>query len=310
MKGHSEPDSERQRRAEAMPDRRSLPLAGKAALVTGGAGGLGRACALWLARDGATVTLMGRTEATLESAAQEIRSTVGSGAEVGWVVGDGLVAADVAMAVERASKPMKGLSICVATVGGGTIAPFLLLDEETVSSELDRNIVSAFLAIKYSVPAMVERGGGAVVCISSDAATMSWPFMAAYCAGKAGLDALVRVAADEFGHLGIRVNAVRPGLTRTPGRNVSMLFDDPEIIEQFTREKPLGRTGTPDDIAAGVRFLAGDDAAWITGQSLAIEGGNELRRAPSLEKIARIRLGHEAVDAALAGQLVAKVDRP
>jgi NAD(P)-dependent dehydrogenase (short-subunit alcohol dehydrogenase family) len=281
----------------------SHALAGMAALVTGGAGGLGGACARWLARDGATVTVMGRTQASLEATSADIRSRLGPDARVDWIVGDAMKADDVARAVEHAGEPFNGLDMCVATVGGGTITPFLLMDDQLLSAELDRNIVSAFLAIKYAVPAMTTRGGGSIVCISSDAATMSWPFMAGYCAGKAGLDALVRVAADEFGHLGIRVNAVRPGLTRTASNNVSALFNDPEIVEEFVREKPLGRTGTPDDIAAGVRFLAGPDASWITGQSLAIEGGNELRRAPSLEKIARQRLGDDAVDEALAGRI-------
>jgi NAD(P)-dependent dehydrogenase (short-subunit alcohol dehydrogenase family) len=95
---------------------------------------------------------------------------------------------------------------------------------------------------------------------------------------------------------------VRPGLTRTESNNVSLLFTDPELIAAFVEQKPLGRTGTPEDIAEGVRFLAGPESGWVTGQSLAIEGGNELRRAPSLEKIARLRLGNQAVDAALAGR--------
>src|SRR6185437_5500126 len=183
------------------------------------------------------------------------------------------------------------LGICVATVGGGTIAPLLCMDEGQFADDLHRNVVSAFTAIKQCVPAMAAGGGGSIVCISSDAATMTWPYMASYCAGKAGLDALVRVAADELGSLGIRVNAVRPGLTRTNSNNVSMLFTDPEMVAAFVEQKPLGRTGMPEDIAAGVRYFAGPESAWVTGQSLAIEGGNELRRAPSLEKVARHRLG-------------------
>jgi NAD(P)-dependent dehydrogenase (short-subunit alcohol dehydrogenase family) len=222
---------------------------------------------------------------------------------VGHVAGDGTVASDVERAVEVASRPTGHLDICVPTVGGGTIAPLVLLDEDIFLNDLRRNIVGAFLAIKYCVPAMTDAGGGSIVCISSDAATMSWPFMASYCAGKAGLDALVRVAADELGSLNIRVNAVRPGLTRTASNNVSLLFHDPELIAAFIREKPLGRTGTPEDIAAGVRYLAGPESSWVTGQSFAIEGGNELRRAPSLEKVARHRLGDEAVDAALSGHI-------
>ncbi|HEY6622674.1 MAG TPA: SDR family NAD(P)-dependent oxidoreductase [Acidimicrobiales bacterium] len=279
-----------------------LPLSGKAALVTGGAGGIGSACARALVRDGAAVTLMGRTRDTLEATAAELRASVSDGGEVNWFVGDGMEAEAVEGAVARASSALGGLHICVATVGGGTIAPFLLLDEHQLLEELRRNIVGAFLAIKYAVPPMVA-SGGSIVCISSDAATMSWPFMAGYCAGKAGLDALVRVAADEFGYHDVRVNAVRPGLTKTASNNVSLLFSDPEILEEFKSQKPLGRTGTPEDIAAGVRFLAGPESAWVTGQSLAIEGGNELRRAPSLEKIARLRFGDETVDTAISGRI-------
>ena len=280
-----------------------LPLAGKAALVTGGAGGIGSACARALARDGAAVTLMGRTQDTLEATVAELRASMGDGVELNWFVGDAMEAEAVEGAVALASSVLGGLHICVATVGGGTIAPFLMLDEHQLLEELRRNIVGAFLAIKYAVPPMVTSSGGSIVCISSDAATMSWPFMAGYCAGKAGLDALVRVAADEFGHHGIRVNAVRPGLTKTASNNVSALFSDPEIIEEFKSQKPLGRTGTPEDIAAGVRFMGGPESAWITGQSLAIEGGNELRRAPSLEKIARLRFGDETVDTAISGRI-------
>jgi NAD(P)-dependent dehydrogenase (short-subunit alcohol dehydrogenase family) len=263
---------------------------------------MGSAAAKILARDGAAVLLVGRTESSPEKAARRIRDEFPHGGTVRYFVGDAMDPAAMEEAVEIASQLTGELKICVTTVGGGTIAPLLLLDEEVFAKDLRRNIVSAFTAIKCCVPAMTSAGGGSIVCISSDAATMTWPFMASYCAGKAGLDALVRVAADELGSLGIRVNAVRPGLTRTDSNNVSLLFTDPELIAAFVEQKPLGRTGTPEDIAEGVRFLAGPESGWVTGQSLAIEGGNELRRAPSLEKVARLRLGDEAVDAALAGR--------
>lgn len=277
-------------------------LAGKSALVTGGAGGIASACAATLARDGAAVTLMGRTEEKLTEAANRINKTA-PGASVRWFAGDATHAPDVESAVDCAVEAHGRLDICVATVGGGTIAPLLALSAEQFDNDLRRNVVSAFLAIKYCTPAMTAAGGGSIVCISSDTARMSWPLMASYCAAKAGLDNLVRVAADELGSLNIRVNAVRPGLTRTESGNVSTIFTDPELIDEFVRQKPLQRTGTPDDIAAGVRYLAGPESSWVTGQSLAIEGGNELRRAPSLEKVARQRLGDEVVEAALGGRI-------
>lgn len=278
-------------------------LDGKSALITGGGGGLGSASALALARDGAAVTLMGRTAEKLEAAAERIREDVGGDARVHCEVGDALDRSDVIAAVERAQAATGALDIAVAVVGGGTIAPLLTVDESVFLEDLRRNIVGAFLLIKHATPSMVRAGGGSIVCISSDAATMTWPMMASYCAGKAGLDAMVRVAADELGRHNIRVNAVRPGLTKTESNNISMLFSDPEIIADFVDQKPLGRTGTPADIAAGVRYLAGPESSWVTGQSLAIEGGNELRRAPSLERIARARLGDAAVDDALAGRI-------
>jgi NAD(P)-dependent dehydrogenase (short-subunit alcohol dehydrogenase family) len=117
---------------------------------------------------------------------------------------------------------------------------------------------------------------------------------------KAGVVALIRVAADELGHLAVRVNAVRPGLTRT-ARNAA-LFEG-EIHQRFVEQKPLGRTGRPDDIAAAIRYLAGPESSWVTGQSFAVDGGHELRRAADLEAGARAAWGDAAVDAALAGQL-------
>ena len=277
-------------------------LSGRSALVTGGAGGIGSACALALAKDGAAVTLVGRTGPKLEEAAARIRAEV-PGTPVTLAAADATTADGVQAGVDAAVSDHGGLDICVATVGGGTVSPLLAMEADDFLEELRRNVVSAFLAIKHCTPPMVARGGGSIVCISSDTAKMSWPLMAAYCAAKSGLDALVRVAADELGALGIRVNAVRPGLTRTSSNNVSFIFTDPEMIDEFVRQKPLGRTGTPEDVAAGVRYLAGPESAWVTGQSLAIEGGNELRRAPSLERLARHRLGDAVVDAALAGRI-------
>jgi NAD(P)-dependent dehydrogenase (short-subunit alcohol dehydrogenase family) len=276
-------------------DVNALPLAGARALVTGGGGGLGRAAARWLARDGAAVTLMGRTRRTLEEAAAEVAAAARGGATVEVVVGDATVEADVAAAAAGR------LDICVTTVGGGRNAPLLLLDRAMFLDDLDRNLVSAFLAIKHAAAAMAQTGGS-IVCVSSDAARLSWPYLASYCAAKAGLEALVRVAADELGHLGIRVNAVRPGLTRTARTEAGLLFRD-EVLPRFLEQKALHRTGEPDDVAAGIRYLAGPESSWVTGQSFAIDGGHELHRATDLEFVARTLWGDEAVDQARAGRI-------
>jgi NAD(P)-dependent dehydrogenase (short-subunit alcohol dehydrogenase family) len=155
---------------------------------------------------------------------------------------------------------------------------------------------------------MAPTGGGSIVCISSDAAKLAWPFLASYCAAKAGLEALVRVAADELGHLGIRVNAVRPGLTRTARTEAGLLFRD-EVLPKFLEQKVLHRTGVPDDIAAGIRYLAGPESSWVTGQSFAIDGGHELRKATDLEFIARSVWGDHMVDEALAGRIPVQAEQ-
>jgi len=278
------------------------PLAGMAALVTGGGGGIGGASATWLARDGAAVMLMGRTEATLARTRDEIRDAAGTGATVEYTVGDALHEPAVEAAAAAAAALSDRLAIAVSVVGGGSMKPLLMFDGEEVLEELRRNIVSAFLVIRHATPHMVRGGGGSVVCISSDAAKIPWPFLATYNTSKAGVEGLVRGAAVELAPLGVRVNAVRPGLVRTDTTKDG-LFQDAEVMAQFLAEKPLGRTGVPDDIAAGVRYLAGPESSWVTGQSLGIEGGNELTRAPYLESLVRRRFGDAAIDAARAGRI-------
>jgi len=276
-------------------------LSGQAAFITGGGGGIGSASALWLARDGAAVVIMGRTEATLAEAKRRIEEEAGPGATVEYVTGDALDPA----AIEHGMKVAAGLgrlSMAVAVVGGGTMKPLLMFDADEVTDELRRNVVTAFLVVRHATPPMAEGGGGSIVLISSDAAKIPWPFLATYNTTKSGVEGLVRGAAVELAPLKIRVNAVRPGLVETEATKGG-LFANKAVIDQFLAEKPLRRTGVPDDIAAGVRYLLGPESSWVTGQSLGIEGGNELTRAPYLEALVRKRYGDAAIDAALAGRI-------
>jgi NAD(P)-dependent dehydrogenase (short-subunit alcohol dehydrogenase family) len=273
-----------------------------AALVTGGGGGIGSASALALARDGAAVTLMGRTEKTLESAKERLLGELGSGAVVQYVVGDATNARDVENAAATAHALADGLRICVATVGGGngTVAPLLLLDERMLLDVYNINVVSAFLAMKYATPRMVESGSGSIVCISSTAANSTSPYLSSYVAAKAGLEAFIRVAAVELASLGIRVNGVRPGNVATRPRS------EVEIARgaQFAERLPLGRIGAPVDIAGGVRYLAGPESAWVTGQSFAIDGGSEvIPVAPPFDSIVRQRFGDDVIDEVLSGKI-------
>jgi NAD(P)-dependent dehydrogenase (short-subunit alcohol dehydrogenase family) len=280
----------------------SKPLAGMSALVTGGGGGIGGASATWLARDGAAVVIMGRTKETLEAKREQILADAGPGANVQTFVGDAVDADELSAAMAEAEALTGRLAMAVAVVGGGTMKPLLMFDADELAADLKRNVISAFLVIKHATPLMTKHGGGSIVCISSDAAKIPWPFLATYNTTKGGVEGLVRGAALELAHLKIRVNAVRPGLVQTEATKTG-LFANEEAMAAFLAEKPLRRTGVPDDIGAAVRYLAGPESSWVTGQSLGVEGGNELTRAPYLEFLVRKRFGDEAISAALAGQI-------
>ena len=278
----------------------SSVLSGKSALVTAGAGAIGSACAAALLKDGAAVVLMGRRMSALKEAQSRLSSQVQDGARLELVAGDGLVKADVIEALNATYALTDSLDICIPTVGGGDIRPLLLHDEESFTRELQYNIVSAFLVMRYATPLMSKSGGGSIVCISSDAAKLAFPWLPAYTTAKSGLEGLVRAGAEELSRYKIRVNAVRPGLTRSA--STEAIFADEETHRRFAEEKPLGRLGEPEDIAAGVRYLAGPESSWVTGQSFAIEGGNELRKAPDMALMVEQIYGAEAFAKVLAGE--------
>ena len=263
-------------------------LQGKTALVTGGAGGIGAACARALLADGAAVVLMGRREEALQAVRQTLLDAV-PGGQVSLCPGDALQEDDVCRAVEVAHAIAGRLDIVVPTVGGGGFKPLLLQAGELTPIE------KAELAVRHAAPVMAR--GGSIVCISSTTAGMPFPWLSAYCAGKAGLEGLVRSAADELSYLGLRINAVRPGLTRSDA--TGDLFASPEMIQAFKEQIPLQRPGEPEDIAASVRYLAGPESSWVTGQCFNVDGGQCLRRHPDMTG----GLTHLFGEAAMAGVL-------
>jgi NAD(P)-dependent dehydrogenase (short-subunit alcohol dehydrogenase family) len=248
----------------------------------GGSSGIGLASARLLARDGADVTITGRTQDKLRDATQNLRD---EGLAVTGVACDAQVPGDVRAAVDVATADDR-LDIAVVLPGWASFSPVLLFGDEELSREIALNVQPFFLTMKYGVPKMIESGGGAVVAMSSDAATFSTRFLSSLAAGKSAIDAIVRVAADELGEVNVRVNSVRPGLTRTPP--VEFLFENAALLAEFEAGKPLGRAGEAEDVAHAIRFLAGPESSWITGQCLGVDGGHTLRSFPDL----RVHAGH------------------
>lgn len=247
------------------------PLDGRCALVVGGGSGIGFGVARALAADGCRVTIAGRQEQKLADAVAALAT---DGLDVAPVRCDALDGDQVCAAVE-ASSADGTLHIAVVVPGGGSISPVLLYDDDQFSHEVDLNVRPVYLTLKYAGQAMVRAGGGSFVAISSTAAQFSARYLASYSAGKAAVDQLVRVAANELGQYGIRVNAVRPGMTRTAA--TAAAFANPAMVAAFLGEQPLARGGEVDDVAQAVRYLAGPESAWVTGQCLSVDGGQTLR---------------------------------
>lgn len=277
-------------------------LAGKTAFVTGGAGGIGSACAKALLKDGAAVLIMGRRLEALETTRKTFLAEFPQG-KVEVYAGDARKEEDVQTGLKKAHAMQGRLDILIPTIGGAGFKPLLMMDAETFRSELDFNIISAFLVVRYGVPMMDN--GGSVVCISSNAGKMPFSALAGYHTAKGGLEAFVRAAAEELGSAGVRVNAVRPGLIRNKEDNP--MFTNEDVFQTFAKEIPLrqrapGRLGENDDIGAAVRYLAGPESSWVTGQSFAVDGGHELRKNPDLSKMIGQMYGQAALDAVRRGK--------
>lgn len=250
-------------------------LEGKSALVTGGSHGIGLGCAKALARDGAQVVIMGRQEEALQHAMAEILQEFPQ-ARIGIFCGDAGDELQVKEALAFAHGLNGSLDILVPVVGGPTFRPLLMRELDDVRQEMDVNFFTAFMLVRHGVPLLTR--GGSIVCISSICTTQPGWGMTIYTAAKAALEGFVRVAALELGPAGVRINAVRPGATLA---EVDASKPDAALmLKAYVAESPLGRHGMPDDIARAVRFLAGPEAGWVTGQIFSVDGGLELGKAP------------------------------
>ena len=240
-------------------------------VVTGGASGIGRAVAERLLADGATVAILDRDPVALDRATEQL------GRGVRGVVVDVSREEDVDRAFDELGE-VTGLVTCAAV---SWMSPIVATRSEDWSRVVSVQLDGTFFCLRAAARAMIHYGNtGSVVAITSVNSRFSHRGNAAYAAAKAGTEMLVRVAAMELGAAGIRVNSVAPGLVVTP--MTSGVLEDPEMMRAWVGAVPLGRLGQPDDIAVVVAFLCGADARWITGQSLAADGGSTLRVEPKV----------------------------
>jgi NAD(P)-dependent dehydrogenase (short-subunit alcohol dehydrogenase family) len=271
-------------------------LDGYSVLVTGGGSGIGYACAKRLVEDGVAVTICGRTAERLVAAAESLRNagddnTVAPSVE--WIAADVTSEPQVEAAVQRAVEHGDGrLDGVVASAGGSRhLGPIVLADVDAVRATLDLNVISTFLLIKHSAEALAASGRGSFVGVSSHAGRDTFRFMGAYGAAKAGLDMMVRVAADELGGAGVRVNSVLPGVVAT--EIMEAITGGSPVLDSYMDEIPLHRVGEPEEIAAFVRFLIGPESSWITGQNLSIDGGQSVRKGADYGAFAKAGFGSD-----------------
>jgi 7-alpha-hydroxysteroid dehydrogenase len=254
-------------------------LQGYSVLITGGGTGIGAGCAAALVADGAAVTISGRRAEVLETAAEKIAPCAQFGGSVNIATGDVTVEADVEAMVAKAMEATGKLNGCIANAGGGgMIYGYENMDTEEFLRVMNLNVLGTMLCVKYTLPKMVEAGGGSFIGMSSLAGHITHPFFGAYPVAKAGIEAMMRNAADENGEHKVRFNAIRPGFVAT--EMMEMIPRDGEIYESYIVNTPMGDVGYPEDIGNLARFLVSPESRWITGQCINVDGGHSLRRGP------------------------------
>ncbi len=247
-----------------------MKLEGKVALITGAGSGMGRAAALLFAREGARLAAI---DVNSDSAAETVRMIKSEGGDGISVRADVSRAKDAEAMVDDTVKRFGGLDIIYNNAGIEGESGFLAqLGEEAFDRVIAINLRGVWLGMKYALPQMIRRGGGVVINTASIAGMVAVKGAAAYCAAKAGVIALTRVAALEYGRYNIRVNCICPGAIDTP--MVARISGGGGMSPQATaRISVLGRIGRPEEIAKTALFLASDDASFATGAPFIVDGG-------------------------------------
>ena len=249
-----------------------MRLKGKVALITGGTSGIGGATAVRFAGEGAAVAITGRNP---ERGEQVVQAIVANGGEALFIRSDVRFADECRQAVEQTLARFGKIDVLFNNAGVFHPRTVPECTEEEWDETIDSSLKGAFLMSKYALPSMIERGSGSIIHTSSGWGLLGGDRAAAYCAAKGGLIVMAKAMAIDHGPDGIRVNCVCPGDVETP-----MLPDDArkrgipwEDYLAGASDRPLGRIGTAEEIARAVLFLASDDASFVTGEALVVDGG-------------------------------------
>jgi len=245
-------------------------LDGKVALVTGGSSGIGRASALAFAREGAKVVV---ADVVVEGGEETVGLIKKAGGEALFVRADVSKAAEVEAMVNQVAQTYGRLDCAFNNAGiEGVMAQTAECSEENWDRTLSINLKGVWLCLKYEIPQMLKQGGGAIVNTASALGLVGMAGLPAYTASKHGVAGLTKTAALEYAKAGIRVNAVCPGAIRTP--MTERLFSlQPQIAETATAMEPVGRMGTPEEIAEAVVWLCSEAASFVTGLAMSVDGG-------------------------------------
>jgi NAD(P)-dependent dehydrogenase (short-subunit alcohol dehydrogenase family) len=253
-------------------------LEGKVAMITGGASGIGKRIAERFCQQGAKVLVADIAAEGLEALKQEL------GDQVVMLETDVTQESDVERAVAETVRIFGKLDIAVNSAGTGGLNLIVNYPTEDWDRELGVCLKGTFLGMKHQGRQMIAQGyGGSIINLASLNSKQPAEGMSAYCVAKAGVEMLTKIGAMEMGPSKVRVNCICPGLIDTP--LTSIIIQNPAIHDKYVENIPLGRHGTTDDIASAALFLASDDSAWVTADSLFVDGGSQTKSYPQMLKL-------------------------
>lgn len=251
-------------------ERNSRRFAGKVALITGAGAGIGRSLALGIAREGAAVACLDVASGAAAAVAGEAADLGGAALGIDCDVSS---ESELTAAVERVIAELGPIDVLLANAGGsrGETVPFLDLTVDHWQDVINRNLTTAFVSCLVAGRHMAKKGKGSIVVVSSQLSGVVRRHMTPYCSAKGGVSQLIRGAAVDLIEHGVRVNGIAPGPTDTPG--TGGLFQRPDVAKSTRRTVPIGRVAHPDELVGAALYMASDDASYVVGTTLMVDGG-------------------------------------